>query len=430
MKLHELCPVTLPSDVDLPIDVYIESGAINALPEAVSNHIGDSAFVVADPDTWSAASKAADLKFLFPEQASVHSLPPKPKGEMKLLDELAGQINEADGLIAIGSGTINDLVKSLSKRFNKPSVTLGSAASMNGYASSIAALMDKGLKVTVPATPPRAIILDLDIIKDAPLAMNQAGLADLLSKPVSGADWWVASRLGESEFDPLPGQIVEHAVTRAVENAEGIPTGDLSALQALSEACVLSGVSMAVAGDSSPASGGEHLISHLWDMERIQQGQEVNLHGAQVGLTVCLSAAIYHALMKYERPAFPTPPSWASEAERIPLDHGKLTESVLPQAKNKHDGGMARRKQLANHWGRIREELISMNIPTPEQIHEILRKAQAPDTLAALGLTNDDALRGLRISRDIRSRYTVLDLAFELGLFPCAIPDILAASGV
>ena len=187
---------------------------------------------------------------------------------------------------------------------------------------------------------------------------------------------------------------------------------------------------MAVAGDSSPASGGEHLISHLWDMERLQQNLPMNLHGAQVGLTVCLSTAIYHALMQYERPAFPTPPSWQQEAARIPNNHGALTESVLPQAKQKHDGVMARRERLANLWPQIRQELIEMNIPTPQEIHNILGVAQAPDTLAALSLSAEDALRGLRISRDIRSRYTVLDLAFELGLFPDAIPDILAASGV
>ena len=430
MKLQDLCPEPLPQDVDLPIDIYIEAGAIQALPDVIQTHLGKRVFAIADPDTWNAANKNADVKHLIPDQLFIHSLPPHPKGKMELLDELAGEIKDVDGLLAIGSGTINDLVKSLSHRFDKPSVVLGTAASMNGYASSIAALMDNGLKVTVPATPPRAIILDLDIIKDAPLEMNQAGLADLLSKPVSGADWWVASRLGESEFNPLPGRIVDHAVRQAVKYAEGIPSGDAGALQALAEACVLSGVSMAVAGDSSPASGGEHLISHLWDMERLQQNLPMNLHGAQVGLTVCLSTAIYHALTQYERPAFPTPPSWQQEAARIPNNHGALTESVLPQAKQKHDGVMARRERLANLWPQIRQELIEMNIPTPQEIHNILGVAQAPDTLAALSLSAEDALRGLRISRDIRSRYTVLDLAFELGLFPDAIPDILAASGV
>ncbi|MDP8244416.1 MAG: iron-containing alcohol dehydrogenase [Candidatus Hinthialibacter antarcticus] len=430
MKLQDLCPVPLPQAVDLPIEVFIEAGAAQSVPYAVQTHLGQRIFAVADPDTWNAANKVIDLRALFGDQFCVHTLPPHPKGKMELLDELAEQIHDVDGLLAIGSGTINDLVKSLSERFEKPSVVLGTAASMNGYASSIAALMDKGLKVTVPATPPRAIILDLDILKDAPLAMAQAGLADLLSKPVSGADWWVASRLGESEFNPLPGRIVDHAVQQAVANAEGIPSGDLGSLQALAEACVLSGVSMAVAGNSSPASGGEHLISHLWDMERLQQNLPMNLHGAQVGLTVCLSTAIYHALMQYGSPAFPEPPGWEHEAVRIPGDHGILADSVLPQTKLKHDGASARREQLIKLWSQLRQELIDMNIPTPQETHDVLRKAHAPDTLNALSLSTDDALRGLRISRDIRSRYTVLDLAFELGLFPEAIPDILTASGV
>ncbi|MBZ0255504.1 iron-containing alcohol dehydrogenase, partial [bacterium] len=326
MKLQELCPVPLPQDVDLTLDVIIEPGAAKRLPEAVDAHLGERIFAVADPDTWAAANTVVDINAMFGERLTLHTLPPHPKGKTELIDELARQINETDGLLAIGSGTVNDLVKSLSRRFNKPSIVLGTAASMNGYASSIAALMDGGLKVTVPATPPRAIVLDIDILKDAPVAMSQAGLADLLSKPVSGADWWIASRLGESEFNPMPGTIVEHAVQQAVAHAEGVAVSDPAAIQALAEACVLSGVSMAVAGDSSPASGGEHLISHLWDMERLQNHQPTNLHGAQVGLTVCMSCAIYHALIQYESPSFPEPVDWASEAARIPKDHGALSE--------------------------------------------------------------------------------------------------------
>ncbi|MBZ0258142.1 hypothetical protein K8I31_18905, partial [bacterium] len=93
-------------------------------------------------------------------------------------------------------------------------------------------------------------------------------------------------------------------------------------------------------------------------------------------------------------------------------------------------GAADRREQLMKLWPELRQELIEMNIPTPQQTHDVLNKSHAPETLDALSVSKDEALKSLRIARDIRSRYTVLDLAFELGLFPDAIPDVLAASGV
>ena len=92
---------------------------------------------------------------------------------------------------------------------------------MNGYASGIAAILSQGLKTTVPARPPRAIILDTDILSAAPPQLTQAGLGDLMSKPVSDSDWWLANQLEGSGYSALPSTIVDHAVGEAIAHAAG-----------------------------------------------------------------------------------------------------------------------------------------------------------------------------------------------------------------
>ncbi|MBI1388193.1 MAG: iron-containing alcohol dehydrogenase [bacterium] len=430
MKLQTLCPEPLPSGADLTEEVFIEAGAARLLPEVTARLLGERIFCVGDPDTLQAASASIDLVAAFGERLTLHTLPPHPKCSVGLIDELAPAVGECDGLLAIGSGTVNDLVKCLARRFEKPCAVLGTAASMNGYTSTIAALMDGDLKVTLPAVAPRAVVLDLDILCAAPAAMAPAGLADLLSKPVSTADWWIGSQLGEAGYNALPGLIVEHAVNRAIAHAANLPRRDPDALKALSEALVLSGTSMAVAGSSSPSSGGEHLLSHLWDMERIAARRELNLHGAQVGVAVCLTAALYRFLIELESPAFASPLSWEDEERRIRADHGALAESVLRESAKKQAGWPQRRETLKREWPRLRDHLDSMEIPTPARVREILIQSGAPHTLAGLGLTRDDARRALLIARDIRSRHTVLDLAYETGFFPGGVDAVLTASGV
>ena len=187
---------------------------------------------------------------------------------------------------------------------------------------------------------------------------------------------------------------------------------------------------MVVAGTSSPASGGEHLLSHLWDMDALLAGQPVRLHGAQVGVATILSTALYQRLSALKRPVFRDPTSWETEEARIRADFGPLSEAVLPEARAKHKGSMGRICDLEVFWNEIREELTTFGIPTPDDVKQPLIRAGAPCTLADLGLSREDAHRALRIARDIRNRYTVLDLAYELGVFPAAIDDVIEDAGV
>lgn len=422
MKLSALCPVPLP---DLPFteDVIIERGVRQRLDHVLE------ALQLSDPHYVFDGNTAPAFGFDLAGKKQVH-LGAEPHADAKTVAVVAKALEGASSAVAIGSGTVNDLVKRAATINQIPYVACGTAASMNGYASGIAAILDDGVKTTVPARPPCAIILDTDVLAQAPARLTQAGLGDLISKPVSDSDWWLANAIENTGYSSLPSKIVDHAVRAAVSAAGGLPERIPEAHGALGEALILSGVAMVAAGSSSPASGGEHLISHLWDMENVASGKATRLHGAQVGVATCISAALYDLLRKCERPRFQSPPTWAEEAARIKSEHGPLAEAVLRHAENKHQRAHKRVAYLRDHWPEIRDQLAARDIPSPQTIRNILDSAGAPSSLKALGESKQNTARVFRLARDIRDRVTVLDIAFELGILPGRIDEVLALSGV
>lgn len=420
MRLVDLCPVEIPADPRLPAEVFIGPDALEALPDLVQRYLGEAPFWLADPETWAAAGLAGDPWLL---ESHPHAD-----------DATAARVTAASlgctGIVAIGSGTINDLAKKAAAAHGVGFVIVGTASSMNGYASAIAAILSNGLKTTQPAAPARAIVLDTGILGAAPPALTRAGLGDLLSKPVSDTDWWLADQLEGSGYSALPGAIVDHAVQAASDAAGGLMSGDAKAHTALGTALTLSGVAMVVAGSSSPASGGEHLLSHLWDMEALVKGDETRLHGAQVGVTSCITAAIYQRLLALESPDFAEPRPWAEEEARIRAAHGALADVVVPQAKAKHARAGDRLTTLRERWPAIREGLKARALPTSADLRAILSACAAPSTLAALGADRDDTARILNIARDIRDRVTVLDVAYAVGILPGSAAAVLDEAGV
>lgn len=424
MRLVDLCPVSIPADPRLPEEVFIGPTALTALPDAIARHVGARPFWLADPDTWQAACAVGDLA------GDPWLLERHPHADAATVERIVAASAGCSGIVAVGSGTLNDLAKKAAAAHGVGFVIVATASSMNGYASAIAAILADGLKTTQPASPARAIIIDTRIVGAAPPALTRAGLGDLLSKPVSDTDWWLADQLEDSGYSTLPGAIVDHAVEAASAAAGGLMDGDTDAHTALATALCLSGVAMVVAGSSSPASGGEHLLSHLWDMEALSAGRDTRLHGAQVGVTSCISAAIYQRLLRLEDPTFTPPCPWADEAARITAAHGDLAPVILPQAQKKHARAAERLAVLKSRWPTIRAGLQARGLPTPAQVRAPLDACGAPSTLAALGADRDDTARILRLARDIRDRVTVLDVAFAVGLLPDHAAAILDEAGV
>ncbi|MFP4643636.1 MAG: iron-containing alcohol dehydrogenase [Spirochaetales bacterium] len=326
--------------------------------------------------------------------------------------------------VAVGSGTITDIVKMAAYRTGIPMAVVATAPSMNGYTSAISAVLSDGVKTTVPCRPPKAVLADTDVLAAAPIRMIQSGLGDLLSKPVSNADWAISAYLGLSEHSQDAARIIEEGSTLLTGVAAKLPKRDPEAIGNLSATLVLSGFAMSVAGGSSPASGGEHLISHYLDMTAIAEGIPHDFHGCQVGVGTLASALLYEHLFSIKKEQIDVSllssrlPEWSDYASRLSRRYGRLYDAVAIHAKAGYpdrDTLASRLTLLKENWDEILLKAGTL-LRSAESIETELASAGCPTRFSHIGVDPQRAYRAIAHSKDIRSRYTVLDLAWELGL--------------
>lgn len=407
---------------DVPsIDITIGAGAIWEIPETVRRlGLGKRAVLTADTRTFEAAgnavldelSKAAITTGLFVVEGEC------PEADIPRAETVLSAAEGSDFLVACGSGTINDLVKYASSRLDIPYVCVPTAPSMNGYTSSLVAILAEGLKTTVDGKTPAAIVADTNVLANCPHRMVLAGLGDLLSKNVSGADWWLSHHLRGDYFCELPLKMVGETVPWAQQAARHLHAGDEEQIEQLIEHLFVSGLSMTVAGMSRPSSGGEHLISHVWDMRNLSAGRDLELHGIQVAVATVMMARLYGeitAIDEIDRQQARASYRNVETVRRGVYDyHGDLARVMWNDFKPKLPSA-ERLEVIAEGWSTIRERLRHYAAPA-SQLEAILRAAGAPVNPGELGMDAGEIHDSVFHAREIRSRYTVLDLAADIGI--------------
>ncbi|MDX2438789.1 MAG: sn-glycerol-1-phosphate dehydrogenase [Acidobacteriota bacterium] len=405
-------------------EVVIEPGIGDRMFEILPSLVpGERALLVADRRTWEVAGAdvAAALEASYVVDRCL--LEDGPDGHIHASVELAIELEAAhddtyDFYIAVGSGTVNDLTKELAHRRSRPYVVVATAASMNGYTSAIVALLDDGLKTTRQATPPVAVFADPNILISAPRELTLAGLGDLVSKPYCGCDWKIASLVKGEYYCPMPDRLLSGPFQRALDVFPGLATNDPRAVTLLFELLLISGLAMAVTGTSSPASGGEHLLSHFWDMTRLRDGLPTNLHGAQVGVGSMVIDELYSRILNVdfcEVEFIPNPASEAAERD-MRAAFGDLTDAVWPQYRAKLEARSARDlERLCRYQEEIKDE-IRHTLTIGRGVWHALTAAGAPVRAQELGVSGTELEAALRHGREIRTRFTALDVAAELGI--------------
>lgn len=335
--------------------------------------------------------------------------------------------------VAVGAGTVSDLVKTAADELGRPYAAVATAPSMNGYTSSLSALLSRGVKITRPCRPAIACLVDLDVVAAAPYRMIASGLGDLLSKPVSNADWRLARHLAGEEC-PTRSAALQEASGALVEGIEArLPARDIDAVGKLSASLCLSGLAMGLAGPTAPSSGAEHVISHYLDMTHFAWGEPHDLHGCQVGVATVTVAALYERLQALS-PAAIDPdaraagqPDWDAYSQLVRQRFGVLTEAVLPTAQRAHATPAQLRERLhylKRHWEEVMAD-VGATLRPAASLSAQLRQADCPGTFAQIGMSPERAHRAVVHSKDIRARYTILHLAAELGLLEGWADDAL-----
>ena len=409
------------------VTLYSGKDAAQIMAEDCRAIYGDRpVLLLFDPETYAVAGAELE-QWLRAENINLttHKFDSNPVATATLIDSVRNLDHDMALIISVGSGTVNDLGKYSASEDGIDFWCMPTAPSMNGYTSGIAAIKVKGVKRTLPAAPPKRIYAIPEVIQNAPLKLRQAGFCDVLAKVVSDIDWQCESLLFSGSYCALPAAMMTTVEKSYSEHAEEIGRGDKSAVMGLFHGLLISGVAMSLAGSSAPASGGEHLVSHFWDMREPITGREPELHGLQVGVGIILSTACYRRLRELTAADLPRHAEklFAATAAEIPAIWGPYADEVAKQFRGKRDALLQFDTRLPEKWSEL--QTLFHQVQPPGYFVELFSRTGAPFNLGAFRLTAEEFILAALNSRAIRERITVLDLAAHAGVLDLAANDTL-----
>jgi glycerol-1-phosphate dehydrogenase [NAD(P)+] len=318
------------------------------------------------------------------------------------------QIPEAcDYLIAVGSGTVHDITRYCAYTKGIPFVSCPTAASVDGFCSSVAAMTWEGFKKTFTAVAPKIVVADLNVISKAPMFLTKSGFGDMIGKFIALADWKIAHTLTGEYFCPMIHDITLNATQAVIESAESIKNGDIIAYEKLTYGLLMSGLAMQLLGNSRCASGAEHHISHLIEMHPDGLNLKSDaLHGEKVGVGTLLAAAEYHAIKNNSSIRWTQYPDINNN--EIQLIFGeRLAESIISENSNNCASGINEKILLAR-WKKICE--IIDTIPTYDELLDKYKMIGAKASLSDIDVDEDKLSALLEYSPLVRNRLTLMRL--------------------
>jgi glycerol-1-phosphate dehydrogenase [NAD(P)+] len=379
--------------------------------------LGERLAVVSDEHTYEAMGRRVGAALARRGSVAEIVLPLGQHCDEATIAEVGRLTVGAEGVIAVGSGVLNDLVKHATFLDGRPYAVFGTAASMNGYGASTASVtLASGLKTSLPSHAPRGIFLDLGVSAAAPSWLGAAGLGDSLCRSTAQIDWWASHRLFGTFYSRVPYALQAGDEAALYESAPGLARGELRAVGVLQRVLTLCSMGVCFTGVSHHGSMGEHQISHWVDMFA-GQAHPGTVHGQQVGVASLVMARLQARLL-----ALDTPPR--VRATRIDEDayRRRYGEALAPlclaeSRKTALDepGAEAFNARLAELWPALRAELAPMAVPA-SRMEAALKAAGGPTTGTDLGFPVEVWRNAIRHAREIRGRWSFLNLAADAGL--------------
>ena len=420
--------ITLPENIETGYFV-LDNGALAAVPEVIKKAFpGCCVQIIADGNTYKAAGEKVfqlcNEHGLQTYEPIVLPADPRPHPDYSLSQSLAQQLPADCVPVAVGSGVITDLVKCAADICKKRYCCVATACSVDGYTSNGGAMSVDQLKKTVPCPAPYALIADTAVMQTAPLEMLASGYADLMSKVTGGADWIIADELGIEKIAP--------AIWSLVQDDLRDNLADPGNMEKIFLGLAATGYSMQMYHDSRPASGAEHLCSHVWEMEKLScNGQEIS-HGFKVGIGLLavsqLQEFVINTTVEQARRLAAAPLDEDARkkeiADLLKLDCYGSNVSTLAMEKSLSGAELQnRREHIFAAWGNLQKRLAKQLLPSSE-LRKMLKNADAPTHFSQIGLSYAQYIHGIKTAQLIRKRYTVLDMLYETGLLDAAINTI------
>lgn len=405
--------------------VIIEPGAIQKTA-AVLKELGyKKALLISDSITWNiAAEKVADVLKRDHFDYKIYIL----EGRIIPDEKTVGNIlihteKDFDVIVTVGTGVLNDLGKFVSFKMGIDNIVVATAPSVDGFASQHAALVIGNLKTSYNTACPKVIIGDVDILKAAPMPMIMGGWSDIMGKYSALSDWKISRIVNDEYYCDVIYEMVHKSVQTCRDNIEKIKQRDPEAIQYVMEGLVLTGIAMSFLGNSRPASGSEHHLSHCWEMRSLADHTNLAPHGVQVGVATTIITNLYKKLAnisvnfddaKAKAKTF-NEVSWEKDVTSYYHDSAKeIIEEIKTEHRYSVQNRLIRIQRLKDHWKEI--EVILNTIPSSKQISNMLKSAGAPATPEEIGITVQDAVDSIRMAKEVRSKYTILGVLDDLDL--------------
>ena len=405
--------------------VVIRSGAIAELPTSVEEFGGHKAFVLADKNTFGAAGDRVTSAL---DSAGIPYTLFILGGERPEPDEhTLGSVTlhydaSCDIIVSIGSGVINDTGKIVANVAGVPYIIVGTAPSMDGYASGTSSVIRDNLKVSVDSRCPDVVIGDLDVLSASPMHMIASGLGDMIAKYISIAEWKISRIINDEYYCDEIAELINAGLKKCVDSAADIAKRDKHAVSAVMEGMVLSGIAANYAGVSRPVSGMEHYFSHVWDMRMVEFGTPADFHGIQCGIGTLDCLRVYNEIKKI------TPDKAKALAHAAAFDYDEwcrvlrrelgagAEQMIKNEAKEKKYDLKAHARRLdriTEHWN----EIIAVidTLPSYDELACVFDTVGAPKTAREIGLSAHEERMAFLITKDIRDKYIGSRLLWDIG---------------
>ena len=421
-------------------EILIGKKILGQLPNILKrNFSSKSVFILADQNTWQVAGfKSFEHLSNKSFKVSYEILDSKPEPSVELAQTVMSKITFGNCiLLAIGSGVINDLGRYIAFDLELDYACIATAASMDGYASAGSPLSINGFKKTINCKPAKVILADLDLIASAPQEMVSAGYADIAGKIPAGADWILSDRLGIEPVNEVVWSLVHDGLKDWLPTVQLTNVSNLDSLDELFARLTMIGLAMEKHGSSRPASGADHQIAHIWEMEGLKyNGQKVS-HGHCVAIGCLIILKLYEWLCEQKleklqiKDITKSYPSMDDKKIKIKKCFGstELMNKAVLESTQKHLEQYELEKRLfhlVNKWREIRESL-KLHLVSFSEMKTWLANVNAPSKPSEIGLSEIELKATVRKALWIRSRYTILDILFETGLLDDAIEQALSS---
>lgn len=409
-------------------DIYVGSGIIDNTAAYIQKRLsGKNCVLVADNITWDIAGAKVSSQL---KNAGFHVIDCvlTRKGRLEPDETAVGEVflalqGDTDFLVSVGSGSITDTTRVVAARANLPQVCIGTAPSMDGYTSSICPLTYHGVKIHRPGKCPEIIICDTEILKTAPMDMVCAGVGDVLGKYIAKADWKIGRIINDEVYCDVCGEIVTDALGKLLDNIDEIKARSDKGIRLLTEALLLSGMTIMIIGHTRAVASVEHNIAHYWEMMQMFKGRPAPGHGASVGVSTLLVLPIFKRFADEDLSALDLDSvrkgaiSREARVEWMRRAYGPAAQPIMNENEGDFlnwDEQMRRVTRAQTRFAQIRQCIDE--IPSLSVIEDAMRRLGAPLTPGQLDIDTPLLNLSMRCAKDYRTRYTLFKLINECRL--------------